>query len=119
MAKLFTRLALTTTLFQFAHPAIAGDTDSYVSGNKLYDSCISKNAHLNGYCLGYIIGNIDARNSIQSILGPGLQCVPPGVTQGQVHDIVVKFLKDHPEARHYTGASEVGRAIREAFPCKK
>jgi Rap1a immunity proteins len=46
-----------------------------------------------------------------------LSCEPPGVTAGQVKDVVVRYLEKHPESRHAVGASLVLAALYEAFPC--
>jgi hypothetical protein len=33
-------------------------------------------------------------------------------------EVVVIYLRDHPESRHFTMASEAARALNSAFPCK-
>jgi hypothetical protein len=51
----------------------------------------------------------------------GKLCVPrdKGVSQQQVRDIVVGYLRDHPELRLYSASSIASRALQEAFPCKE
>jgi len=44
-------------------------------------------------------------------------CIGEGVQNGQVMDIFVKYLKDHPEQRHYTSSSLFVTSLSEAFPC--
>ncbi len=41
-----------------------------------------------------------------------------GVTNGQVRDVVVKYLKDHPEERHFLASILAVKALSKAFPCK-
>lgn len=44
-------------------------------------------------------------------------CTPDNVTNGQMEDIVVKYLKDHPDERHMLAAILVVKAMTKAFPC--
>jgi hypothetical protein len=38
----------------------------------------------------------------------------------KVHgELVTKYLREHPEERHYTAQSDVLAALAEAFPCKR
>jgi hypothetical protein len=60
---------------------------------------------------GYVLGAADA--------SVGLACLPANVTQGQITDIVLKYLGDHPDRRHYRAASLVREALLESFPCAK
>jgi hypothetical protein len=43
--------------------------------------------------------------------------VPHSVTNGQMIDIAVKYLKDRPEERHLSAAILVVEAMTKAFPC--
>ena len=47
-------------------------------------------------------------------------CPPQGrgITVGQLVEVVVNYLRDHPEARHYAANSVAGVALKQAFPCK-
>jgi hypothetical protein len=44
-------------------------------------------------------------------------CFPGGVTHGQLRDIILKFLDNHPEKLHLAAASLAAHAFAEAFPC--
>jgi Rap1a immunity proteins len=79
------------------------------TGNTLYTQCTGT---IQAYCLGYVAGVMDA------IANYDLICVPPHVNLEQVQDIVVKYLHEHPESRHYSAASETTLALQQAFPCK-
>jgi hypothetical protein len=63
-------------------------------------------------CLGYVAGVSDALEEVNQI------CPPKGVNVRQIIDLIVKYLSDHPEKRHYDAASEAGLALMDAFPCK-
>ena len=44
-------------------------------------------------------------------------CIPNRVTDRQTTDVVVRYLKEHPEQRHYAAANLVAETLAEAFPC--
>ena len=83
-----------------AGPARAG----FVTGNDLYTKCD-----------GFVTGVFDTLPT-----GPkGLVCPGPNVTAGQVHDVVVKNLQEHPTMRNLPAAFLVGAALGGAIPCKR
>jgi hypothetical protein len=63
-----------------------------------------------GYCRGIIEGVTSASP---------LVCPTGGVTFGQEVRVVLKFLQDHPEKLHLSGAQLVQDALAQAFPCSK
>jgi hypothetical protein len=83
----------------------------FVSGNTLY-------ANLRGtvgeqmYALGYIIGVTDRSMSIDV-------CLPGGVVQGQIQDVVTQFMASNPQMRNYSADLSVVLALREVWPCKE
>ena len=46
-----------------------------------------------------------------------LFCPDPSMENGQIVDVVVKYLKDHPENRHSDAAILVAVALMKTFPC--
>lgn len=44
-------------------------------------------------------------------------CLPDGVKLGQLVAVVNKYVRAHPEDRHYSASSLVRRAVDIAFPC--
>jgi len=44
-------------------------------------------------------------------------CIPQKVTNGQMGDVLIKYLQDHPEKRHNDVGVLAWRAFRKAFPC--
>ena len=87
---------------------------SWVNGNELKKYC-SSNSYERGICLGFTsaVANIVANEPVAGWRA----CIPDGVTRGQLRDIMVKFLDDHPEELHLEAASLAARAYKEAFPC--
>jgi hypothetical protein len=84
----------------------------FLTGNDLYAACNapegSSDRH---YCTGIVTGPTDA------FLRDGTMCPPGNATVVQIEDVIVKYLRDHPEKRHYTMASEAALALKQAFPC--
>lgn len=85
--------------------------NGFVGGNKLYKSCSSGNE--NAACSAYIVGAFDVASAMKVV------CPPDDVTIGQVTDIVKRYLKEHPENRHYNASSIVVSVMQKTFPCKK
>lgn len=104
-----------------------------LSGNRLLKNCIASDKGSEGFCFGYIIGTIEGlmvggalevakQNPQIADLGDAplevvRYCIPSGVTKGQLQDVVVAYLNDHPAERHELAPVLVHRALSEAFPC--
>ena len=87
----------------------------FKSGNELFNSCESgenpKTAveYLDGAeCRGYVVGIADALLA---------KCLPSRVTEGQLVAVVLLWLRNHPEVRHYAANSLVFEALKENFHC--
>ena len=105
-----------TTVSTFASPVSAADFDGYGTGNKLLATCESTIFYTVSDCLPYIAGAIDM-GELDVTGQPKRWCRGPGVSLGQQKDIIIKYLKDHPERRHFPSGALVWQAMREAFPC--
>jgi hypothetical protein len=86
---------------------------AFKTGKALYDDCTSDSRPKRTLCRGYVAGISDAREEL------GLICPAKSVDVRQMIDVVVKYLSDHPEDRHYTASDKVGLALEKAFPCKE
>lgn len=84
---------------------------AYQSGNKLkadlYDSGINPM-----FAMGYIVGATDVLEDYKDV------CIAEGVTQGQLKDVVKKYLDENPESLHKTAYVLVYLALRKVWPCK-
>ena len=83
------------------------------TGNNLYESCKSERPLQYADCTSFSMGIIDA----SELLGKTLH-IPADITAGQLHDIVFKYLENHPENRHWPASILVWNAIREAYPAE-
>jgi Rap1a immunity proteins len=103
----------------WSSPSLSGVTTytSFYDGNRLYVACRSSDHDLKFFCHGYVASisdSLGAQTADQDHV-----CMPDGVRASQVEDIVVKYLSDHPEVRHYSAWSLGASALRLAFPCKE
>jgi hypothetical protein len=116
-------MVILATLLAALGTQIAGADASgqFVDGNKLYEMCTEKESGPTHYqdhawCVGYVLGTYDTMKA--SGLAANLAiCVPDEVNAGQLHDVIVKALEEHPEIRHYSGSMLVGAALRASFKC--
>lgn len=83
------------------------------SGNNLYESCKSGQPLQYADCASFAMGIYDASELFSQPLH-----VPSQITASQLHDIVLKYLENHPERRHLPASFLVWTAIREAYPAE-
>lgn len=89
--------------------------DSYDTGNGLLATCQSEQWPV---CLAFIRGVTQAFAGGLKVAGAAQSyCIPPTATMGQTQDVTVKWLIDHPAARHQSADVLVVTALIAAFPC--
>jgi hypothetical protein len=87
------------------------------SGDQLYQKCQSDPL---GACTGYIAGVSDTVDLFQETdITKHAICMSGGVSAEQMRDVVIKYLRDHPETRDKAAQFLEVRALMEAFPCPK
>jgi len=67
-------------------------------------------------CAGYINGASDASQCGNSV-GGFSHSHPPGATVGQIFEIFVKWMKEHPKNMKVGASTLVAKALQDAFPC--
>jgi hypothetical protein len=85
---------------------------TFYSGNDLYAKCTAPAHSLDTLLCGGMVGGL-----ADAFIRDGTMCLPKGVNIGQAVDVVVAYLRAHPETRRYTMASEAAQALGHAFPC--
>jgi hypothetical protein len=98
--------------------AVAQSKFKFVTGDDLSKWC-SEGINEAGasFCQGYVEGIADVLGAGNTINGYSA-CFQPGMTVGQVMDIVKQHLAMHPQDRQAAGDGFVARALSEAFPCR-
>jgi hypothetical protein len=93
------------------------------SGNFMHKHCTAgaKKYHSRGVCLGFLIASQTYLLLLNGAKIENFQplCISDNVTGGQLKDIFIKYLEDHPELRHHASTILFVNAMRGAFPCKK
>jgi hypothetical protein len=95
----------------FAASVSAQASNVFDTGNELLSMCGSSQGR--PYCLGTAAGYSDMLQTM------GETCADKNVTRGQAADVVIRFLRDHPEVRNRSAPSLARSALKEAFPCPK
>jgi len=99
-----------------------GAQSLFLDGNDLYSLCTVDTNELKE-CWGYTAGVADSLTYTAGYARThGAEtiaevCIPGGVPQRQIADIVVKFLEERPDLRHAGAANLVHTALYDAFPC--
>jgi hypothetical protein len=93
----------------------AGAAVKDTNGNQLYADCTGDLVG-QAVCVGYVRGvyDRDRWSDASSYI-----CAVDGVTTGQLVDVVVQYLKAHPEKRDFRAGGLVLFALRDAWPCPK
>jgi hypothetical protein len=96
----------------------AGEQERTVSdldGNDLLRLCTSELPVDVTFCMGYVEGVRDGLvwGTIERKPSFG---IPAQVKSGQLKDVVVKYLKEHPENRHKEAGFLTIGALKDAFP---
>ena len=98
----------------------AQNTSAFTSGNEVYSACTSPSSQIVAVktCLTYVAGVLDAITMMQDEhMARRTVCSAMGVSIDQVKDVSVRWLANHPEARHHSAASLLLAAFQEAWPC--
>jgi Rap1a immunity proteins len=69
-------------------------------------------------CMGYLAAVMDAFAGGGDVNGYRA-CIPPTADMNQIVDIVKRFIRNHPEKRHFLAVGLVAASFSEAFPCKQ
>lgn len=99
-----------------SHPAVAQGQDS--TGNSLYADCTNGPASAIGFCYGRVQGFMLGWEMASGETSANVFCRPAGTTMGQTGDIIVKYLREHPEQRHADWRPLILLALNQAWPCE-
>lgn len=105
--KSTTLKAATLAAILFAGSAHA----EFLSGNDLLSRLSSENLYDRGVATGYIMGVHDAGYGVA-------HCPAPGVTFGQISDMVRQHLIAVPAVRHLSADSHVTYVLSKQWPCQ-
>jgi hypothetical protein len=124
--KTLTAVAILVALAAGAAPCAPAGLDR-LDGNGLLDYCTTTAEKRVG-CVGYVLGYADAtvilpiRDYLRNhnARDDALICIPSDFVKAeQMVDVVVTYLKAHPETLYLGAGTLVAEALEEAWPCKK
>ena len=102
----------------FAGSAHAG----FVSGMDLLQSCVPARADpvyrlKVAECRGYVLGVADTFDCTNGLMGFNWQSNNMRANQRELVDLVIGWLRNHPDTLHYEADGLVAAALSEKFPC--
>jgi hypothetical protein len=104
-----------------APPVRAQGSQSWTDAQRLLSSCSEAigSAGWNS-CIDYMEGIKDTLVYLREHNASGIRlpCIPPAITLGQLHDVVVAFIRANPQFYNIGGAPAVYAALVSAFPCQ-
>lgn len=83
----------------------------WMNGEQLAETCAGKVPVDRAMCLSYVMGVMDG---VRYLDAPPR--TPIGTSAGEVRDVVVAYLGEHPEARELQGREIVRGAVAAAWP---
>jgi len=87
---------------------LSQQSSGLLSGNDLYNMCDAQSVA----CAGYVARMVDA------FVRDGTLCLSQSnVTTKQLADVLMAYLRAHPEARGYSAASVGHVVFTQTFPC--
>ena len=111
---------IAAALFSFSGKVAAQDDGFDIwTGNGFLRNCSgdinAENSFRLGICFGYLDGWL-ARDAATPEFR--FVCRPPSVPNGQVMDVLLKYLRENPETRHNSIDGAIVVALSGAFPCQ-
>lgn len=117
MKNLF-NVVLALALFALGSQAFAQTSDTFIDGEQLYKYCTSTKLAENNTCAGYIGGVLDTMTTLTgSDVIKKLICIPVNVKLSTIRDVLVSYLKKHPEELGLNASSLILDPLVEAYPC--
>lgn len=95
-----------------------------ITGNDLFKDSSERPSAAFNYILGAFEGIMLIQEEFKNseFKGNGFKstliCAPEHSTNGQIKDIVIKYLNDHPEERHQPASFLTWRAVWTVWRCK-
>jgi len=114
----FMTLGIGVILCTVGHPSPAIADEILSNGNAFLSRCSAVTQARGdpldfGFCFGYLKGILDRDEMFERKV-----CVPSEVTNGQIMDVVLKYMREHPESRHLNPGVQALVALHGPFPCQ-
>lgn len=92
----------------------------FKDGEELYGLCTTPNdKRANSFCVGYVAAIADVLGTGDGSISGWRACLPSSATQGEVAEVAIQWLKNHPENRAFGASDVVAQALAHTYPCAK
>lgn len=91
----------------------------FQSGEQLLTNCQSGKPQEAANCRSYVSGAVDTMQLTQRLTLACMFFPPEGFTEELAVDVVVGYLKAHPEELWMSGARNVIAAMASEYPCQR
>jgi hypothetical protein len=110
--------AIICSTMALACPSLASAQDTASDGEMLLNSCGSGSGFGQGVCLRRVAGFIEGYKVANTAAsGSAAFCMPSSARYSQAADVLVAYLKAHPELHHLDWISLMLAALNSAWPC--
>lgn len=115
LLKISILLAASALVFSSGSALAADEGTPFERGNQFLRLCETKTWQLacRSYALGVYHGSIPSKNQ-----GDFRYCLPEGVDFGQMYDVAIGYMRNHPERTHYGAFLLILESWQAAFPCR-
>jgi hypothetical protein len=90
----------------------------YMPANKLLGLCASDSVANQNVCVGYVLGVVDAAQTLDSEANLRRYCLPKNVSSSQLEKTAVKYMNANSQQLDKSASYYVLVSLREAFPCE-
>jgi hypothetical protein len=90
---------------------------SYLNTAHFLERCSAMDSDSATFCVGYLEGVADEL-AVARALARNAQCIPPGVTVGQLKGVVLGYLRNHPAPPQEVAAEGVTKVIITTWHCR-
>lgn len=106
--------------FAFAAMSVINPANAsyYMSANKLLSLCESKSVANQNVCVGYVLGIVDAAQSLDSEANMKRYCLPENISSSQLERTAVKYMNHNSQQLDKSASYYVLVSLRKAFPCE-
>lgn len=114
LSKFSTVLIAMTLVFSSNSALAADDETPFERGNQFLRLCETKTWQVacSSYALGIHHGRIPSRTEDEF-----RYCIPEGVDFGQMYNVAIGHMRNHPERTHYGAFLLILESWQAAFPC--
>ena len=117
---LFSSIIPVMTVVNYSLQDTLGENNFFWNGDSWFRDLLNPATTIGAlmqFCFGYVDAITDSLLENRRLGAPDI-CVPDGLDDTQLREIVVKFLKENYRLRPLAAPALVAQALTEAYPCR-